>query len=61
MQHKSTTPHISLELHPIEVDALIIAIVARIEDLEAYRDTVSVSESLVLLDIAKRIQKEVKS
>ncbi len=50
---------IILELQPIEYDALIIAIVARVEDLEPYRDTVSISESLVLLDIAKRIQKEV--
>lgn len=46
---------LTLELHPIEASILLTAIHARVEDLEAYRDTWSVSESVTLLGIAKRI------
>ena len=46
---------ISLDLHPLEASILLTAINARIEDLEGYRDTWSISETIALHGIAKRI------
>ena len=47
-------------LDPLVASILRTAIIARIEDLEAYRDTWSISESLVLLDLAKKIPEGVE-